>query len=75
MILTKNQRVTNTLLGGGTVVSFETFDSEGNWVGGVDTDPGDGCRVEVLLDDPTRWVGHPEYGNPWMLRAEIEVLP
>lgn len=68
-VFTKGQRVRTFHLGEGTVESFEHFPMRVR--GGIEyvsTDPQDGCRVVLKLDNPSLW---PVEGNPAVARHDI----
>ena len=71
-VYTKGQRV-NTNLGPGVIIGFERFDANGMTAPLSDVDvEGSRSRVEVELDDPSRWAFPKEkYGNPYIYRDEM----
>ncbi len=68
-----NQRV-QTPLGPGTILGFENFNSKGSSNPDMDTDPNNGFRVHVRLDEPKNWLAPPGQPDPYMNRSELQEL-
>lgn len=73
MKYTKGSRVA-TPYGLGTVRAFERITESLELLPDSDEDPGSDGRIQVTLDDPTRWLGG-RYGDPYMYRRELTAEP
>lgn len=74
MTFHKNQRVM-TRFGPGTILAFEVFDGKGWPVPPVDTDPENGYRVLVKLDQSDNWRGGSvAQPHPYIYRRELQAL-